>query len=213
MKKAIFILVSVFSTCIASAQVKVSVVACPQLNECFGARVGSDLDIPINHRWSFDPGVYWSLRNREKQSNSTKNNSTKSEEYRDKAHFITLPLRFGFQFHCKKEENFALKLLFGPYVAYGIGGNSKYTIVQDGITTHHKTGAFDSDGRYNSRFDYGLNVCLNSTIKQHFKAGIFCEYGLPKIYRTDNALENILGEIFLVNRINVAFGVTLGYQF
>lgn len=213
MKHFILLLLSVFTTVIASAQVKVSIVACPQINESFGVRVGSDFDIPINPRWSFVPGVYWSLRNRETTSSSTKNGSTKDVKYSDKAHFVTLPLRFGLHIPCKKEDTFALKFLFGPYIAYGIGGNSKSTAITDGVITHHKTEAFDSDGRYNSRFDYGLNVGLNSTIKQHFIAGVFCETGLRKIYNTNNAFEAIISEIFITNKINIAFGVTLGYQF
>lgn len=163
----LLLFMAVFTTVIASAQVKVSIVACPQINESFGVRVGSDLDMPINRRWSFVPGIYWSLRNRETNSSSTKNGSTKEVKYSDNAHFVILPLRFGLHIPCKNEDNLALKLLFGTYIAYEVGGNSKSTTNTDGVISHHKTGAFDSDGHYNSRFDYGLNIGLNRALSNN----------------------------------------------
>jgi hypothetical protein len=212
---SMLLLLSVFTIGVAQAQaqVKVSAVACPQFNEDFGVRAGSDFDIPISSRWSFVPGIYWSLRNRQSNNNSTADGSTKQAKFDDKAHFITLPLRFGLRFSCKNENKFALKFLFGPYIAYGIDGTSKSTVNSDGKITSHQTGAFDEDGRYKSRLDYGINLGLNSTINQHYKVGIFCESGLRKIYNANSTLEDIMGELFVTNKINLAFGVVLGYQF
>lgn len=212
-KLSILFFLSVFVTVVVQAQVKVSIDVCPQMNESLGIRTGFDFDVPLSSRWSFVPGIYWSLRNKQNTENSTINKTTTQIKYSDKAHFITLPLRFGLRIPCKDEETFAMKLLFGPYIAYGIGGTSKSTVNSDGVITHYQTGAFDSDGRYKSRLDYGINIGLNSIINQHYKIGIFCESGLRKIYNTDNAFEDIIGDIFLTNKINIALGIALGYQF
>lgn len=212
-KLSILLFLSVFAAVMVQAQVKIGINVCPQINEDFGVRAGSDFDIQLGSRWSFVPGVYWSLRNRQSTQNSTVNEKTESTKYSDIAHFITLPLRFGLQIPCKDEDSFALKLLFGPYIAYGIGGTSKSTVNSDGTVTNYQTGAFDSDGRYKSHLDYGINVGLNSTINQHYTIGIFCESGLRKIYNTNNVLEDIVGEIFLTNKINIALGLSIGYRF
>ncbi len=209
----ITVLLSIFVAVLSKAQVKISINVCPQINESFGARVGTDFDIRLNSRWSFVPGIYWSLRNRQTTNKSTTNGITTNTEYSDVAHFITSPLHLGFRIPCKDENSFALKLLFGPYIAYGIGGTSKYTENIDGKVAHYQYGAFDPDGRYKSHFDYGINVGINSLIKQQYKVGLFYEMGLRKIYNTNNVFEDVMGDLFLVNKINFALGLTLGYQF
>lgn len=207
------LLLSFFITIGASAQVKVNIVACPQVNESFSVRAGSDLDIPINSRWSFVPGIYWSLRNRQSTSRASFNDVVKVTKYSDKANFATLPLRFGLYFPCNNEEKLNIKILFGPYIAYGISGTSKTTVNKDGKITKVQVGAFDSNGRYKNRLDYGLNCGFNIQIKKHYIVGAFSEFGLRKIYNADSLLEDIVGEILIVNKINIALGLSLGYQF
>ncbi len=209
----ILLLLAVIAPVVISAQVKTSIEVCPQLNEKLGIRTGMNLDIPINSRWSFIPGVYWSLKNRaESKTKKTTNSDTKTT-YKDQAQFLTLPLQFGLRVPCKNEKNFAMKILFGPYFAYGIDGTSKATIRENGTSTPHKVNAFASDGRYCYRWDYGINYGLNTVIKQHYKIGIFHELGFRKIYRANDTLGDIIGEILAINKINIAFGLTLGYQF
>lgn len=213
MKFFIALLISFFVTTLVPAQVKLDIIISPQVNESLGVRLGSNLNLPINSRWSFMPGVYWSLRNRESTENSTYNGLKKEIEYHDYAHFVTLPLRLGLQIPCKDEEHLAIKFFFGPYIAYGICGTSKSTINTGGVKTKYEVGSFDSNGRYKDRLDYGLNYGLNALIKQHYIVGIFNEFGLRKIYNTNNAVEDIFGELFLINKINFALGLSLGYQF
>lgn len=204
---------SFLTATVASAQVKVDVIASPQINENISFRIGSDLNVPINSRWSFVPGLYWSLRNRQSTDNLNNNGTIKESEYSDYAHFVTLPLRLGIQFPLKNEDKLSIKLLFGPYLAYGICGTSKTTIKSDDGTLFKRVGAFDSDGRYKYRLDYGLSYGLNFQIKKHYLVGIFNEVGLRKIYRMNDSFEEIIGELFFTNKINFALGLTFGYQF
>lgn len=202
---------------LALAQVKVSVLACPQFNEAFGVRIGSNFDIPLNSRWSLVPGAYWSFRNRssyEYHEYSTNNEVSKKDyHFYDKAHFLTLPIRMGVRLAGKSEGKFSMKLLFGPYLAYGIKGSSECKIVENGIEEQRETGAFDPQGRYRTRWDYGLNSELYVLLQQHLHFGFFTEIGCRKIYNANTVIEDIWGEIYLVNKINVALGLSLGYQF
>lgn len=217
--KLFFSLLVMFLFChVASSQVKVGVMVCPQFNQSFGVRVGTDIDIPFSSRWSFVPGAYWSLRNRKSEQSGSFSTSDgegweMTSTYRDRAHFLTVPLRMGVRLAGRPDGNFRLKLLFGPYVAYGMGGTSKYDLVKDGVEKHAEAGAFGANGRYRSRWDYGIKTELHMVLRQHFLIGIFEEVGFRKIYKSDSVVDDILGEIFLVNKINVGIGLTLGYQF
>ena len=217
--KRLFSLIAMLLIChVASAQVKVSILACPQYNENFGVRIGTDFDIPLNSRWSFVPGAYWSLRNRESYKSKEYSGrdgeiNSKTYNFHDRAHFLTVPIRMGVRLAGKSDGNFAMKLLFGPYIAYGIDGTSKSNINKNGIEEQTKTGAFDVDGRYRSRWDYGMNSGLNVVLKKHFLLGIYLEVGYRKIYNPNDVIDDILGEIFIMNKINMAAGLSLGYQF
>lgn len=217
--KLLFSLLSMLIFCYtASAQVKVTILACPQYNESLGVRVGTDLDIPFNSRWSFVPGVYWSLRNRDSyKSNEHSGNDGEiiktTYDFHDRAHFLTIPLRLGIRLAGNPEGNFVMKLLFGPYIAYGIDGTSECRIIRNDIEEHTETGAFDVNGRYRNRWDYGINSGLNVLLRKHFHLGVFIEMGCRKIYNSNSVAEDILGEIFVVNKINMAAGISLGYQF
>lgn len=214
MKKRVFLLITaLFIGSLVSAQVKTSINICPQFNENFGFRIGSDLDIPLNYNWSFVPGAYWSLRNRIETRNTTTNNVETNIKYKDEAHFITMPLRFGLQIHCKDDDRFTVKLLFGPYLAYGLSGNSKSITQENGIKKTSEVGAFEKDGRYNHRFDYGLNLGLNALINQSLQLGFFGEVGFRNIYNQNGWIEDLITHLFLITNKNFALGLTLGYQF
>ena len=210
------VFLAVFTTSVA-AQVKVGVQVCPQFNESIGLRIGTDVDIPFSHRWSFMPGAYWSLRNRNthRDKKTEKGNVIKNTtyDYNDKADFLTIPLRIAFRITGDTQKDYAMKIDFGPYIANGVDGTSKCTKDADGVKSYKQTGAFDADGRYRSRWDYGLNIGLNAVIKQHYQIGGFVETGFRKIYKADTVYDDIMGDLFFVSKINVAMGLSFGYQF
>ena len=197
----------------ASAQenkVKMSVNAGPQWNSSTGILAGADVFIPFgNSRWGFEPGLYWSFRN---VTSDHSDNSVK-EEYNDKLHYVSVPLRLTVRMAGREDAPFKMSFFFGPYLAYGIGGTSHCAITRDGQTTKSEAGAFCGEGRLNSRFDYGLDYGLNAVIKQHIKVGAFIEVGLKDIYRQNHFVEELIGDIFGVTKINIGGGLTLGYQF
>lgn len=213
-KIILLLLISLSAATCLSAQTKsnLNIVVSPQLNENFSVRAGVDVDIQFNKRWSFVPGAHWSLRSRNENETSTVNSVTTTVDYKDRSHFITVPLRCGIRINSVSNQNFALKLLFGPYLAYGIDGTSKSTEDKAGVITTKKVNAFGKEGHLCSRFDYGLNAGLNAIIKGHFIVGVFSEFGFRSIYKSDDILEDIFDKLFHINN-NYAFGITLGCRF
>lgn len=197
----------------ASAQengVKLSVNAGAQWNELTGAVAGLDAHIPFGQsRWGFEPGLYWSYRHRTSDHSEGGN----KEEYDDKMHYLTVPLRFSARVAGSEDGPFSMSVLFGPYLAYGLGGTSRCTVTKDGQVTKAEAGAFSDEGRVSSRFDCGLNMGLSAVIKQHFKVGLFGEVGLKDIYRQNSIAEELIGDLFGVTKVNLGAGITVGYQF
>lgn len=191
--------------------VKMSVNVGVQWSSDMGAVAGADALIPFGQsRWGFEPGLYWSYRN----ATSEKSENNNKEEYSDKVHYLSVPLRFAVRVAGRADGPFNMSLLFGPYVAYGLGGTSHCTVTKDGNVTKTEAGAFSDKGRLRSRLDYGLNIGLNAVIKQHVKVGLFSEIGLKDIYRPNSIVEDLIGDMLGgVTKINLGAGVTVGYRF
>lgn len=210
---SLFLCLFICFSAIIEAQTKISVNVCPQFNENFSLRGGADIDIPINKKLSFTPGIYWSERKRKNTKFRQTDERSVHTTQRISGHFINIPLRIGLRIPCKKENQFALKVLFGTYLAYGIKGDINTTIdVNDKPSEKLNGEAFGSEGIFSSRFDYGLNCALNATIKSHYKLGVFTECGLRKMYKADGLAEQIIDALLPVNN-NYAVGLTIGYQF
>lgn len=199
--------------------VKISVNAGPQWSSHLGVTAGVDALIPFGHsRWGFEPGLYWSMRNTNVE-NTTKyttdnTKSTITKEYSDKTHYISVPLRVALRIVDHEDSAFKMSLLFGPYLAYGLGGTSHCTITKDGTITKSQADAFGDKGRLQSRFDYGLNMGISAVVKQHVKIRVFTEIGLKDIYKPTSVAEDIIGDLFGgITKINTNVGVTVGYQF
>lgn len=212
-KRCFLAVLSLFVATASWSQIRVDVMVSPQFNEDFSVRAGSDLNIPVTSRWTFVPGVYWSLRNRSACHSKSSEGHRTDISSTDRAHFIIVPVRMGYDISCRDKDKFDMRLLFGPYVAYGISGKSKKETNVEGELSCEETGAFDADGRYRGRWDYGVNVGLNATFARHYNVGVFCETGFRKIYNTDKVMEDVVDELFGVAKINIAFGLSLGYRF
>lgn len=184
--------------------------ASPQWSADLGLKAGVDVFIPFGQsRWGFEPALNWSFRNATSEHTANKN----QEEYKDKVHYLDMPLRFAVRVAGREESSFNMSILFGPYLAYGLGGTSHYTITKDGQVTQGEAGAFSSEGRLESRFDYGLNFGLGAVIQKHLKVGLFAEIGLKEIYRQNSIAEVVIGDLFGVTKINMGAGVSIGYRF
>ena len=189
---------------------KVSLNVCPQWSANTGVKAGVDLYIPFGQsHWGFEPGLNWSFRNVTSEQVANKNQL----EYNDKVHYLDLPLRLAVRVAGREAGPFNLSLLFGPYLAYGLGGTSHYTLTKEGQITQGEADAFSDEGRLESRFDYGLNLGANALIQQHIQVGLFTEIGLKGIYKQNSVAEVLIGDLFGVTKINLCAGVSVGYRF
>lgn len=205
-----FVVLYAMGVCAQENNVKFSVNVGPQWNTNIGALVGADVLIPLGHsRLGFEPGIYWSYRS----TKSNHDNDQTKEEFNDKLHYVNIPLRFAARVAESDDGAFYMSVLIGPYVAYGLSGKSHCTITEDGNVTKSEVDAFGDKGRLDSRFDYGLNFGIDAIVKQHLKISAFSEIGLKKIYKPYNFVEDLLGDIFGVTKINIGAGITVGYQF
>lgn len=212
MKRTLCLLSVLLTTLYISAQVKTAIQVAPQLSDYFGVRAGIDIDIPFNRRWSLMPGIYWSLRHKERNNTRRINDVTIDTHTDSKAHYLSIPIRAAVRVAGRPDGNFMMKILFGPYIAYGLGGTSQKDITKDGVATHYEYDTFSSEGICETRWDYGLNAGLSMQFKQHFLLGAFYEIGFRRIYRPYNIIDAIGNEAFLTNR-NIGIGISLGYRF
>lgn len=157
---------------------------------------------------SFDPGLFLSMYNRHSFHNSTVNGSHTEEEAKIHGQFIQLPVRLAINGTAGRSNLY--KVLLGPYFAYGIGGNTKIQTDKDGVTT---TENFPSFFDSFSRFDWGFDIEYQFYFSGHYQIGAYMQTGCKSIYAPRSIAEDILGDIFKVTKINLAFGLSLGYRF
>ena len=212
MKKFCLIAVLMMASLAAKAQTHINIVAAPQFDASIGVRAGADFDFSLGKsKFSLVPGLYWSMRN----YNGSQTIITSGESYpicdvNDKSHWITIPLRFAYNIK-KGSEKLQTQILFGPYVAFGLGGTTKVTDLLTGEKTRN-TGSFDKDGFYDRRFDLGLNAGANFIIHKHFVVGIFGELGfLPLGNDVTGTISGIFASTIL--SIHLGAGLNLGYRF
>ena len=127
----------------------------------------------------------------------------------DRSHWLSVPLRFAFNIK-KGSENCQTQILFGPYVAVGLGGTTTIKNTETGIKDS-SLGSFDKNGFYDRRFDVGLNVGVNFIIKRHFIVGLFGELGFVPL---GNDMTHTIGGAFAsAYTFNIGAGLNIGYRF
>lgn len=210
--KVIFTTILMFLlTLVAVAQNHLSygIEVAPQLSPGISYRAGCNLSIPLRGKLSIDPGLFLTMYNRTSSGKSSKNGISIKHERAIHGQFLQMPLRLGINNETNKGNLF--QILVGPYFAYGIGGNTKITDINDGIKSERNVASFAES--YSSRFDWGFDVEFQYYIRKHYQIGLYLQTGCKKIYTPENVVEAILGEMFIVGKINLALGVSLGYRF
>lgn len=212
MMKAILTAVMMYMIALAAvAQERMSfgIEVAPQLSPGISYRAGANLSIPLKGKLSIDPGLFLTMYNRTSSGKSSKNGTTTKHKRAVHGQFVQMPLRLGINNATIHGNLF--QILVGPYFAYGIGGNTKITDIKNGVKSIQNVASFQES--YSSRFDWGLDVEFQYYIRKHYQIGLYLQSGCKKIYEPENVAEAILGEIFIVGKINLAFGVSLGYRF
>lgn len=116
------------------------------------------------------------------------------------ANFLQLPLRVGYQFAVA--DDFYIMPYAGPYMAYGLGGKTKYTYVyiDNNETTTDKRPTFD--GVVN-RFDYGVGLGVNLDYKK-IVLSLEYDWGLQRYVKKEAGYNDAKFKCMTI---------TLGYKF
>jgi hypothetical protein len=181
----------------------------PQLSPGISYRTGANLSIPLRGKLSIDPGLFLTMYNRTSSGESKKNGNSTKHERAIHGQFLQIPLRLGINNETNKGNLY--QILVGPYFAYGIGGNTKLTEISNQAKSIRNVASFSES--YSSRFDWGFDVEFQYYIHKHYQIGLYLQTGCKKIYTPENIADAIFGDIFIVGKINLALGVSLGYRF
>lgn len=102
---------------------------------------------------------------------------------------------------------------FGPYLAYGVGGEAQYSFndyssTESVVFTDRYTSIDDYDWKYFKHFDYGGNLILGYELSNGVSLSFNAQLGLAKI----NALDDAYANEQTVFR-NKGCGFSIGYMF
>lgn len=206
---AILLAIAVFPPVSAQERMAFGIEVAPQLSPGISYRAGANLSIPLRGKLSFDPGLFLTMYNRTSSGESSKNGNSTKHERAIHGQFLQMPLRLGINNATNQGNLF--QILVGPYFAYGIGGNTKLTEINNGVKTIRNVASFPES--FSSRFDWGFDVEFQYYIRKHYQIGLYLQTGCKRIYTPENVAEAIFSEIFIVGKINLAVGVSLGYRF
>lgn len=206
---ALILTIAEFSPVYAQERMAYGIEVAPQLSPGISYRAGANLSIPLRGKLSIDPGLFLTMYNRTSSGESKKNGNSTKHKRAIHGQFLQMPLRLGINNETTNGNLY--QILVGPYFAYGIGGNTKLTEISNGTKSIRNVASFSES--FSSRFDWGFDVEIQYYIHKHYQIGLYMQTGCKKIYTPESVAEAIFSEIFIVGKINIALGVSLGYRF
>lgn len=168
-----------------------------------GLDIGMTVDFRLSNKVYLLTGLDYVQKGAKTKKGTEWTNSNEKGEYKgsmsETPYYLQLPLRVGYKIPVS--EVFIMPYA-GPYIAYGLGGKTKYTYVYtaNGEKDTEKRPTFD--GNVN-RIDYGLGLGVNAEYKKMVLA-FEHDWGLQRFAKKSagyNALKN------------KCFTITLGYKF
>lgn len=167
--------------------------------------VGAVVDVPVAPDFYFETGLLYTTKGAKSKDNFLGMNM--SAEYN--LSYLELPLNLLYKPLLGKGH---LLLGFGPYVAYGLGGNSKYVI--NNVSSEQKivySNEFASVNLYDQEFehlDYGGNLFFGYQMSNGISLQLNTQLGMAKINAKNTTYPNSETSFK-----NTGFGLSLGYNF
>lgn len=148
----------------------------------FNPKVGVTMDIPLNWLVSFQTGLNWTSKGASyKMYNDFVTGTNVMSKVHANQNYFQMPLLAAF--HVAATRNFDMVFTVGPYIAYGVSGQSETDV--DALTMSWATfddlylgGKYISDG-YN-RFDAGVQTGVGLDFKD-WTLGLDADFGFCKI--------------------------------
>ena len=184
-----------------------------------GLKIGGVVDVPITHRVSFQPGLFYSMKGSNERYTSSVTapdgvTTIHDNSYDYRLGYIEIPLNF--QYNCKNRGWGHLFFGAGPYVAFALGGN----VTNDNSTTVIQPNGFSTTSGHTTSYTLrvgndaardhvkGVDAGLNFDLGYMFRSGFFMRgnlgVGLANIQPGGDA-NNYMR--------NWGLGLSLGYMF
>ncbi|MBR4552273.1 MAG: PorT family protein [Bacteroidaceae bacterium] len=141
-----------------------------------GLRVGVVADIPIFESLYFEPGLYYANRS----CKYTWSDDYESIEEKHNPSYLELPLLLQYRYNFS--DDWGIRVNFGPYFAYALGGKAKEEENYNGQHSSSSLKLFSKENDFTAlkRFDFGLMTGIDVAYRQ-FSLGIGYQAGLAKI--------------------------------
>ncbi len=169
-----------------------------------GFDIGLTLDFRLADKLYLLTGLDYTVKGGKTKDGNEWEMSDENGKYRGSMNenpaYLQLPFRLGYKFPIV--EDFYIMPYAGPYIAYGLGGKTKYTYryIDTDKVAYDKRPTFD--GNVN-RFDYGVGFGVSTEYKQ-FVLGFEYDLGLQRFAKKEAGYSDDK---------NKNFAVTLGYKF
>lgn len=151
-----------------------------------GFKIGGGMEYALTDRWSWQNSLFLVSKGTDIRRNGT--------DIYVEAIYLEMPMVAAARFNITQVTN--IQLSAGPYIAYGIGGKTKFKSSETGTTRQSTFGDFGV-----RRFDLGVDI--GATIEYYrFLVGLEGQYGVLKTRTFDSHKPK-----------NLSFALLVGYKF
>lgn len=168
-----------------------------------GYTAGLVADIKIRNFIAVQPGLF--IQQRHNECYILDADKLKNTEAYTSSTYLQIPLLISLRHDLSNIVQWQVD--FGPYFAFGLGGNVKYEVFEAGKDdVYYKGDLYGNDGRIES-FDWGFKMGTGLLMDGHYYVGVHYEAGCRNPLRPmDGSVKHIIGH-------HKAWSFTLGYNF
>lgn len=171
-----------------------------------GFNIGLNAEIPVGVDFYFQPGLLYSLKGAKSEDDIL----GQSFNTTLKISYLEIPLNFLYKPLLGTGH---LLLGFGPYVAFGVGGEATYDGGGSSLTEKVKfkktvSSSDPNDVVYIRPMDAGANLLAGYEFSNRFSFQLNTQLGLAKINPEYEGVSNDESSVK-----NTGFGISLGYRF
>lgn len=166
-----------------------------------GYKLGMGMEYAFDKTWSLQPSLFLSSKGAKANAAISPSEDIPSGlDLNVTVNQLYLELPVNAQARFAVSDGMNIVLAAGPYLAYGVGGNTTVKAKVSGVEVKESQGTFSSDGADLDRFDAGLGVGASLEIKK-FIVGLDGQWGVVKLNSENDAPKNI------------NFSISVGYKF
>lgn len=178
-----------------------------------GFTAGVVADLKLRNYIAIQPGFFFQSRNMDYRNMVTETvpggvSSMESQDGHVRSYNFNIPIMVSLRLGLS--SILQARAEFGPYFAFGLGGNNKCTSTSVGVNGElgtpvtYKTDIYGGDG-YMRGFDWGFKMGVGFVFAKKYYLGVHYEAGCRNVYKQpENVRHDLKGH-------NKAWDVTFGY--